>query len=432
MAGLKTKAIKTPTLPWYSTPSVQSKQVIPGTVQAKQVIPGWSSSGQAKQVIPTASGIYTPTIGKTNMGITPNYNYGTAKPKTTASTGTSTGTSTETSTETDEGVGGGFEMPGYSGYQFDFNMPQVPGEYQLTEEDLAKFYAQATNEASQLFDPQVLSLQQTLSKNLLAASQTGGTAQSQYDAVIKSVDEWKTQAIKDEQARWYARGLGVGGGLVSAEVGLEKQATELKTTAGTEKAQKLSDIEAQKQLLTEQGGESEQAFVKQKASYITTRQQELADAYQSHKETIAQQTFQNQMAVQQMGMTAQAQAFDQWLQQTSLANDIWYQGSQMALAELENTQNEQYRKESLAAASKTGGVGGLTAYQQAQLDLQNKQDIQAQKNWQSTFAFNQQQVNKPKTAAELLKEAQDKFAWDAWNLANRKGINYGTATPITK
>lgn len=248
---------------------------------------------------------------------------------------------------------GGFTMPEYGGYQFNYEMPQIPGEYQVTEEDLAKFYSQATAEATQLFDPQVLSLQQTLAKNLLAAEQSGGTIQAQYDAVIKSVDEWKLQAIKDEQARWFARGMGIGGGLVQAEIDVEKQALGLKTTAGTEKAQKLSDIEAQKQLLTEQGGQSEQELVKQKAAYIATRQQEIQDAYVSHKETIAQQTFQNQMAVQQFGMTAQAQAFDQWLQQTSLANEIWYQGQQQALAELENAQNEAYRQEALAA-SKTG------------------------------------------------------------------------------
>ncbi len=248
---------------------------------------------------------------------------------------------------------GGFTMPEYGGYQFNYEMPQIPGEYQVTEEDLAKFYSQATAEATQLFDPQVLSLQQTLAKNLLAAQQTGGTVQAQYDAVIKSVDEWKLQAIKDEQARWFARGMGIGGGLVQAETDVEKQAMGLKTTAGTEKAQKLSDIEAQKQLLTEQGGQSEQELVKQKAAYIATRQQEIQDAYVSHKEAIAQQTFQNQMAVQQFGMTAQAQAFDQWLQQTSLANEIWYQGQQQALAELENAQNEAYRQEALAA-SKTG------------------------------------------------------------------------------
>ena len=233
------------------------------------------------------------------------------------------------------------------GYQF--NAPQIPGEYQLTDEDLARFYAQATNEAAQLFDPQVLSLQQVLAKNLLAAEQSGSGVQANYDAVIKSVDEWKAQAIKDEQARWFARGLGVGGGLVQAETELETKAMGFKTTAGTEKAQKLSDIAAQKQLLTEQGGQSEQSLVTQKAQYIVTRRQEIEDAYTSHKEAIAQQQFQNQMAVEQLGMTAQAQAFDQWLQQTSLANDIWYQGAQMALAELENTQSEQYRQEALKA-----------------------------------------------------------------------------------
>ena len=256
--------------------------------------------------------------------------------------------------------GGAPGMGAYGGYQFNYEAPQIPGEYQLTEEDLAKFYAQATNEAAQLFDPQVLSLQQVLAKNLLAAGQTGGTIQSQYDAVVKSIDEWKEQAIKDEQARWFARGLGVGGGLVQAETGLEKQAMELKTSAGTEKAQKLSDIEAQKQLLTEQGGESEKALATQKAQYVTTRRQEIEDAYVSHKEAIAQQQFQNQMAVQQLGMTAQAQAFDQWLQQTSLANDIWYQGAQMALAELENSQNEAYRQEALKAKG-TGTTSGLSA-----------------------------------------------------------------------
>ena len=256
-------------------------------------------------------------------------------------------------TSGDSGAGGGFTMPEYGGYQFNFETPQIPGEYQITEEDLARFYSQATAEATQLFDPQVLSLQQTLAKNLLAAQQTGSGVNAQYEAVIKSVDEWKLQAIKDEQARWYARGMGIGGGLVQAETDVEKQAMGLKTTAGTEKAQKLSDIEAQKQLLTEQGGQSEQELVKQKAAYIATRQQEIQDAYVAHKEAIAQQTFQNQMAVQQFGMTAQAQAFDQWLQQTSMANEIWYQNKQIALAELENTQNEAYRKESLAASKST-------------------------------------------------------------------------------
>ena len=248
-------------------------------------------------------------------------------------------------------AGGGFEMPGayQPAYQFDMSqMPQMPQEPQVTQDLIIQWQNRAKQEAGMMYDPQVLSIQQELDKAILAASQSAGNIPGYYEDILAQIKDWQKQETGNMQQRYFARGLGRGGGLIQEESKLAETALKSTTQATTEQARRLSDIDAQKQQLTEQAGSKITSAKSAEGQYITSRSADLQDSYVKQKQTIEQQKFQNQMAIQQFGLTAETQAFNQWLGSMEASADIWYNNQRMALAQ---------ESQRIADTAKSGGGG---------------------------------------------------------------------------
>ena len=256
------------------------------------------------------------------------------------------------------GGGGGFQTTQYQPLQQTQQMLQMPQEPQVTAELIRQWQERAMQEASMIYDPQILAIQQELDKAILSANQTAGSIPGYYEDILSQIREWQDRETGAMQQRYFARGLGRGGGLIQEEEKLATTAGKQLTTAETEKARKLTDIEEQKQLLTEQAGAKTTGAKTAQGQYTASRAADLQDSYMSNKSALEQQRFQNQMAIQEFGLTAETQNFQNWLSSMELANDIWYKNSQVALEE-ESQRIEEMAK--TGSGTRTTGTTGTTS-----------------------------------------------------------------------
>lgn len=222
------------------------------------------------------------------------------------------------------------EIPSYGG-GWNFQMPSLPKAPKVTQDLINEWIERAKNEAGLQFDPQILAIQQELAKAELTAQQSKGSLPQYYQDIMDYISKWQTDETSAEQKRQYARGFGRSGELLTQENKIAEQALEQGTKAQTEKAQKLADIDAQIMQLQQQAGQRVEGAETARGQYVAARRAELEDAYVSNQQALAQQKFANQMSIQQFGLTAETQAFNQWLSQMEMANEINYQNQVMAL-----------------------------------------------------------------------------------------------------
>ncbi len=238
--------------------------------------------------------------------------------------------------------------PSYYG-GFNFKMPSLPKAPKVTQELINQWIKRATEEAGLQFDPQILAIQQELAKSQLTAEQSKGALPQYYQDIMDYISKWQTDETANEQRRQYSRGFGRSGELLTQENKIAEEALKQGTTAQTEKARKLAEIDAQIQQLQEQAGQRVEGAETARGQYVAARRAELEDAYVSNQQALAQQKFSNQMAIQQFGLTAETQAFNQWLSQMEMANEINYQNQMLAL-----------EKESMARANAFTPAQGTT------------------------------------------------------------------------
>ena len=227
------------------------------------------------------------------------------------------------------------------------SMPTAPQQPVVTSEMIAEWQARAKEEAGLTYDPQILSIQQQLDQAVLAAQQAKGAIAPSYQDALDNIVKWQQETLKAEQGRAYARGFGQGGGLISTESDIAKEALGKQTSTLTEKARKESDIEAQIQQLKTQAGEKTTQAESAKASYITTRAADLQDTYVAQKTQLDQQAFANQMQIAEFGLTQESQTFSNWLSSMSAAVDIWYSQQQIALEQEAQSLNSKAATEAL-------------------------------------------------------------------------------------
>jgi len=227
------------------------------------------------------------------------------------------------------------------------SMPTAPQQPVVTSEMIAEWQARAKEEAGLTYDPQILSIQQQLDQAVLAAQQAKGAIAPSYQEALDNIVKWQQETLKAEQGRAYARGFGQGGGLISTESDIAKEALKQQTSTLTEKARKESDIEAQIQQLKTQAGEKTTQAESAKASYITTRAADLRDAYIAQKTQLDQQAFANQMAIAEFGLTQESQTFSNWLSSMSAAVDIWYKEQSLSLDKMAQEINANAATEAL-------------------------------------------------------------------------------------
>jgi len=313
-----------------------------------------------------------------------------------------------TQPQTPSYTGGGYtpspigQPPTMQAYQpFDWRslIPQAPAAPQVTAQMIADWLSRATGEAGQMYDPQVAGIGRELETSLLASEQSKGAIPGYYQDIIEAVKEWQKTTTEEEQRRWYARGLGQGGGLIEAEKGISESALKETTKAETEKARLLTEITQQEELLKKQAGAKGTEIEAARSQYITSRSAELRETYERNQAEISQQQFQNKMQIAQFGFTAETQNFQNYLQQAELANATWYNNQllslqQQSMATGEQARQEQlswekqqfgtlsaYEKASLAQAGGAGGAGEMTEYQKATL-AENKRQFDIQTAWE--------------------------------------------------
>jgi hypothetical protein len=248
-------------------------------------------------------------------------------------------TTTNTNVGNSVNTGGNYynslqSLPEYNGFDWNFQMPSTPQNPVVTQEMINDWIKRAQEEAGLTFDPQLLSIEQELQTALLSADQSKGSIPKYYQDIIDAINQWQTKETSAEQQRQYARGFGNSGTLLAQENELAKEALKQTTAAETEKAQKLSNIDEQKQLLTTQAGQKKTQIETNRGQYISARQAELQDSYTANQQALEQQKFANQMQIQQVGLTAESQAFSDWLDRMSLANEINYQNQVLGLEQL--------------------------------------------------------------------------------------------------
>lgn len=403
---------------WGSyTPTTQKKSAGSG---------GGTSSSAFSYGVPSnmqyIGGYYVPggiPSGGSKTAINPNPSRNTASGGSTGS-----GVVSQPGTSSISAPSGGKTSGGYgSGFNWQDWMPGLPQDPQVTSKMLADWLARATQEAGLMYDPQLLSINQELQKALLASGESKGAISPYYEDVIKAIEEWQTKTTAEEQRRHYARGFGRSGVLLEQEQEISEKALGETTKAETEKARILTDIEKQETLLKQQAGEKRTGIEAARGQYISARQSELRDSYEQNQQVLAQQKFANQMQIAQFGLTAESQAFSQYLAQSELSLDTWYKES------LINLEKESMSMDAAALSARlaqgSGGTEGLTPYQLAQMELANKQLTEEQRQ------FNIQNQPKAKTTADMLREAQDLQAWRMWGLGSASTGVGGNLTPTS-
>ena len=237
-------------------------------------------------------------------------------------------------------TGGGYtapsmgEPPAMQAYEpFDWRslIPQAPAAPQVTAQMIAEWLSRATGEAGLMYDPQAAGIGRELETSLLASEQSKGAIPGYYQDIMEAIKEWQKTTTEEEQRRWYARGLGQGGGLIEAEKGISESALKETTKAETEKARLLTEITQQEELLKKQAGQKTTEIDVARSQYITSRSAELREKYETNQAQISQQQYQNQMQIAQFGFTAETQAFQNKLQQAELANANWYNSQLISL-----------------------------------------------------------------------------------------------------
>lgn len=228
---------------------------------------------------------------------------------------------------------GGSGGHGGSGFNWEDYIPELPQAPVVTAALIAEWLKRAQDEAALQYDPQKLAINQQLATSELAANQQKAGIPVAYDEIIKEIQKWQDESMKSEQQRHYARGFGRSGVLLEQEQEIGEKALEETTAAKTEQARLMADIDAQVALLKNQAGEKQTGLEAARATYITQRQSELRDAYEQNQQALAQQQFANQMAIAEFGLSAETQAFNEYLQQSQLELDQWYANSLNSLSQ---------------------------------------------------------------------------------------------------
>jgi len=249
-------------------------------------------------------------------------------------------------------------------------IPQLPAAPVVTAQMIADWLSRATGEAGLMYDPQAAGIGRELESSLLASEQSRGAIPGYYQDIIQAIKDWQKTTTEEEQRRWYARGLGQGGGLIEAEKGVAETALKETTKAETEKARLLTEITQQEELLKKQAGAKGTEIEVARSQYITSRQSELREKYETNQTQISQQQFQNQMQIAQFGFTAETQNFQNYLQQAEVANATWYNNALIKLQQESMSREERARQEALSWEKEKYGT--TLAETQRQFDIEQK------------------------------------------------------------
>lgn len=284
------------------------------------------------------------------------FNAGYSKPSGRTPSG---GGSQSVPTQYDYSGGGGHSGGKYkSGFNWEEWIPQLPKTPVVTAALIAEWLKRAQDEAALQYDPQKLAINQQLQSSILASEQQKAGIPVAYDEIIKEIQKWQEESMKSEQQRHYARGFGRSGVLLEQEQEIGEKALEETTAARTEQARLMADIDAQVALLKNQAGEKQTGLEASRATYITSRQAELRDAYEQNQQALAQQQFANQMAIAEFGLNAETAAFNQYLQQSQLELDQWYTNSLNSLSQESAAMNAAAAGSMTSANTSTQGTGG--------------------------------------------------------------------------
>ena len=229
--------------------------------------------------------------------------------------------------------GGGFNFKPFdmSGFMNQFQMPSMPN---ASAQQIADWLARAKTEAGLQFDPQLMGIRQSLESALLGSQEARGGIDPAYEGAVRNINDWLDQNLGAEDRRWYARGMGRGGGSRMAQAEITGKAGQGIADIEQERARVLSDISKQESLLKKQAGEKEAGVATSRGQFISARSSDLRDRWESQKAQLDQQGFQNQMQIAQFGLSAEAQAFGQQIEQAKFNSDVAYRD---ALFELEQS-----------------------------------------------------------------------------------------------
>lgn len=305
--------------------------------------------------------------------------------------------------------GGGYQPFDFSKYMSQFQPtgwtpPTLPQAPQVTQAMIAQWQKRARGEAGMQFDPQLLAIQQELEKMLLGAEQAGGGIEPAYQEIADYIKRWQEEETGATQRRYYARGLGRGGGLTEREGEIAEQALKETTAAGTEMARKLSDIESQKLLMMEQAGAKKEEIEVQRGRYTAARSADLEESYRQNQKQLEQQRFANQMQIAQVGMTREAEEFNRWLGTMSAANEIWYREQTLGLERESMGLSAAARAEAQRWQKEQAG----TAQERWRTEFEEDR-----RRWEAEMAWTTGQANVPSTSKwrDLAAEEEAKYKY---------------------
>ncbi len=224
----------------------------------------------------------------------------------------------------------GFSPPSFdmSSFMNQFQMPQMP---QASQGQIADWLARAKNEAGLQFDPQLLGIQQSLETALLGSEEARGGIDPAYESATRNINEWLQDTLGAEDRRWFARGMGRGGGSRMAQAEITGKAGQGIADIETERARVLTDIEKQESLLKKQAGEKEAGVATARGQFVSSRSAGLRENWEAQKAQLDQQAFANQRSIVEIGLTAESQRFSQQIQQAQFNADTAYRDELMAL-----------------------------------------------------------------------------------------------------
>lgn len=312
---------------------------------------------------------------------------------------------------------GGYQPFDFSKYMTQFQPsgwtpPELPQAPQVTQAMIAQWQKRARGEAGMQFDPQLLEIQQQLEKMLLGAEQAGGGIEPAYQEIADYIKEWQEEETGATQRRYYARGLGRGGGLAEREGEIAEQALKETTAAGTEKARKLSDIESQKLLMMEQAGAKKEEIEVQRGRYTAARSADLEESYRQNQKQLEQQRFANQMQIAQVGMTREAEEFNRWLGTMSAANEIWYREQTLSLEQQSMGLSAAARAEAQRWQEEQAG----TAQERWKTEFEEDR-----RRWEAEMAWSREGANVPSTSQWQDKLAEYASMQGYYDLTNPRG-----------
>ncbi len=226
--------------------------------------------------------------------------------------------------------GGAFNFKPFD-WQGIMNQFQLPGMPQASQQQIADWLARAKTEAGLQFDPQLMGIRQALESALLGSQEARGGIDPAYEGAVRNINDWLERNLGAEDRRWYARGMGRGGGARMAQAEITGKAGQGIADIEQERARVITDIEKQESLLKKQAGEKEAGVATARGQFISSRSAGLRENWEAQKAQLDQQAFSNQMQIAQFGLTAESERFGQQIQMAQFNADQAYRDQLVAL-----------------------------------------------------------------------------------------------------